>query len=542
MIYPRDGLGLGIALSLASICLIFPATTQAQDAPPAEGAPAANDEAAAPTPAAPDEAPGGEPAREAAEGPAPEAEAPPAPEAEAPPAPDAEAAAPAEAKAPEAEKRSEKVVKGRATAKIPSEPQPLSAEAKQSSAGKVVVVEQLPGSAYPSIQVRGIVNGSLWRTFHGQQWPYVPDSPMHIGVSGYVWNDLSNTQIDVDKSLAGANINDQNRWTTQTRGVLRLTPTVNAGGKWFVQGNAELVVQGDMRPDPSSGVLATTDDLWVRAGMWDLFDLTVGRFQGWEIANHYGMALDINTLERSGAWLVSSSLPKPTDGYGLTYFWDRQNFRLGGYALHLYPTKFLRVEVLSHAGEGGSSNAGSPYQIDVRPSAIFDIGFLKLKAGYEYGKASPQDAKQVVRDSMNGFGFAAQIVLDPYVELGGSFARGYQDVIDKDNQADLAASNTVQTVGGFLNASPAHKPLVFGFGAFLNQWEDFRIDANVGEHQGKVDTNEQWVMFGAAQYTLWTRLNLKLVASHASNKVEHYNAGSYINNALSGRFRAELLF
>ena len=81
-----------------------------------------------------------------------------------------------------------------------------------------------------------------------------------------------------------------------------------------------------------------------------------------------------------------------------------------------------------------------------------------------------------------------------------------------------------------------------GFGAYLNHWEDMRVDASVGPHQGKVDTNDQWLIFGAVQYTFWKQLNLKFVFSHASNKVEDYNAGIYINNALSGRLRAEILF
>jgi hypothetical protein len=322
-----------------------------------------------------------------------------------------------------------------------------------------------------------------------------------------------------------------------------VTPTYDAEDDWFVQGNGEFVVQGDMNSDPAVGGITTTDDLFVRVGKWKLFDVTVGRFQGWEIANHYGMALDINTLERGGAWLVTQSIPKPTDGYGLTYFWDRQNFRLGGYALHVYPTDYLRAEVLAHLGTG-NANAGKPYQMDVRPSAIFDIGWFKLKAGYEYGKGIPQDVTEKVRDSRNGFGFAAQFVLDPYVEFGGSFARGFQDLIDKDGNADLNGSNTVQTFGGFLNASPGYEPLVFGFGAFWNHFEDFRYDSNMGPHQGKVDTNDQRLLFGAAQYTLWNQLYLKLVVSHANNKVEDFRSGlpAYTNTALSGRLRAEVLF
>ena len=533
----RNGFGLGTALCLASVYLTFNVPALAQDAaPPGEEKPDAtqaksDDTADKATDEPIAEAVTLEPAMEAEEEPAAKPEQEPAAK------PKEEPKAKPEKKEPAA-KPQEKA--------SPPEPQPPSEPAAPSDTGmKILAVEQLPGSAYPSIEIRGLTNGSLWRTFHGQQWPYMPSAGsepnFRIGLSGYLWNDLSNTHISADKSLAGAGVNDQNRWTTQTRGVLRVTPTVNAHGDWFAQGNAEIVVQGDMRPPAAMGALATTDDLWVRAGMWNLFDVTVGRFQGWEIANHYGMALDINTLERQGAWFVTANIPKPRDGYGLTHFWDRQDFLLGGYALHVYPTKYLRAELLSHVG-AGSGNAANPYQVDFRPSAIFDVGFLKVKGGWEYGKAIPQDAKVKTRDSKNGYGFAAQFILDPYVELGGSFARGFQDVVDKDGQADLAASNTAQTVGGFLNASPGYEPLVVGFGAYLNHWEDLRVDASVGPHQGKVDTNDQWLIFGAVQYTFWKQLNLKFVFSHASNKVEDYNAGIYINNALSGRLRAEILF
>jgi len=402
----------------------------------------------------------------------------------------------------------------------------------------LVGLEHLPGSAYPEIYTRGLKYGSLWKTFHGMQWPYMPElgAPgIRLGFSGYFWNDVSNARIDADKDLSESGINDQNRWATQTRGVLRVTPTYNAGNEWFAQGNAEFVVLGDMIADGTTGAVATTDDLYIRVGKWNLFDLTVGRFQGWEIANHYGMGLDQNTLERFGAYIPKAPR-KPTDGYGLTYFWDRQNFLLGGYALHVYPTKYLRAEVLGHLGAGNSTSA--PYQLDVRPAAIFDIGWLKLKAGYEYGKGIPQDETEKVRDSKNGWGAAAQFVFNPYVEFGGSFARGYQDILDKDGAPDLTGSNTVQTFGGFVNASPGYEPLVFGVGAFWNSYENLRYNAETGDE----DTNEQIQLFGAAQYTLWERLLLKLVVAHASNKVEDFQAGSYINNSLSARFRFELLF
>jgi hypothetical protein len=505
MTFRRNGLGLGLALSLASFYSCFSAPAFAQDDAPVAPSSAASDDVAKPA-----EAPAGTAAVEPAKEPAKVA---------------------AEVTPPE-------------PLPSPTNSTASGTSVEREKAVALVGVEELPASAYPSAEVRGIKYGSLWLTFHGQQWPYMPliegGPGLRLGFSGSLWNDLSYTHIAADARLAGSNVNDQNRWTTQTRGVLRLTPTYNARGGWFAQGNAEFVLHGDMRPDPTTGVLATTDDLWVRVGKWNVFDVTFGRFQGWEIANHYGMGLDQNTLERSGAWIITSSLPRPTDGYGLSYFWDRQDYLLGGYAAHVYPTKWLRGELLGHIGQG--TNTSNPHELDVRPAAILDIGYVKLKAGLEYGKAIPQDTKLHQRDSRNGYGFAAQFVFDPYVEFGGSFARGFEDSIDQYGNVNLGGTNTVQTYGGFLNASPGYKPVVLGFGAFQNHSEDFRVDQSNGPHKGKVDTNDQFQVFGAAQYTLWDQLYFKLVVAHANNHVEDFKVGTYSNNSLSWRFRVMLLF
>jgi len=499
----RNGLGLGVALSLGSLCLSFGAPALAQDEPAPGPTPAGADDTAA----KPADAPAGTPAAEPAVD----------------PAKTPKEAAPPEPVAP------------------PTETTATGTSVEREKTVSLIGIEQLPGSAYPAVQTRGIKYGSLWLTFHGQQWPYMPMANgkpgLRIGLSGSIWNDLSYTHIGTDPKSGQ---NDQTRWTTQTRGVLRVTPTYNANDGWFVQGNAEFVVHGDMKADPLTQVLGSTDDLFVRIGKWNVFDVTVGRFQGWEIANHFGMGLDQNTLERAGAWIQSAPL-KPTDGYGLSYFWDRQDALLGAYAVHVYPTKYLRAEVLGHMGSGTATSL--PYQLDIRPSAIFDIGWMKLKGGLEYGQAKTQDSKGVGKDTKNGYGFAAQFVLNPYVEFGGSFARGFHDSVSAiDGQVDLGASDTVSTYGGFLNASPGYEPLVLGFGAFQNTRENMRPDGAPGPHQGKVDTNDQFQIFGAAQYTLWNQLYLKLVVSHAANHVEDYKNGIYTNNALSGRVRVMLLF
>lgn len=500
----RIRFGLGAALSFASFYSSFSATALAQDP-----VPPASDPAAAPA-AAPTE--------------------------EAKPAD-----APAGTDAVEPVKEQEKVaeeVKPPDALPPPTVTTASGTSVEREKAVSLLGVELLPGSAYPATYTRGIKYGSMWLTFHGQQWPYMPliegGPGLRVGFSGSLWNDLSYAKFDADPA-AGTNIQDRNRWTTQSRGVLRVTPTYNARNGWFAQGNAEFVAHGDMQPDVISGNLGTNDDLWVRFGKWNVFDVQFGRFQGWEIANHFGMGLDQNTLERAGAFHPSGT--RPTDGYGLSYFWDRQEFLLGTYAAHVYPTKFLRAELLGHFGAGSATT--SPYQIDVRPAAIFDIGWVKLKAGLEYGKATPQDPKQLNRVTRNGYGFAAQFVVNPWVEFGGSYARGFNDDLDDKGLPALEKSNTVSTFGGFVNASPGYEPVVLGFGAFRNTQEDLRPDNSRG---GKVDTNNQTQIFGAAQYTLWNQLYFKLVVSHASNDVEHYRGGIYTNKSLSARFRVMLLF
>ncbi|HEX2671647.1 MAG TPA: hypothetical protein VHM25_12280, partial [Polyangiaceae bacterium] len=180
MTYRRNRLGLGVALSIASFCFGLSATALAQDDTTPAPAPAGTDSEAKPA-----DAPAGTPAVEPAKEPAKVAE---------------------EVKPPE------------------PLPPPTATTASGTSVERektvaLVGIENLPGSAYPSVQTRGIKYGSLWLTFHGQQWPYMPliegGPALRIGISGSLWNDVSNTHIMADKALTSS-LHDLNRWTTQT--------------------------------------------------------------------------------------------------------------------------------------------------------------------------------------------------------------------------------------------------------------------------------------------------------------------------------------
>src|SRR5690606_35437644 len=268
---------VSLVLSLVSTALSVGVPALAQDEPPVGEAPtpeAPADEP--PAPATDADADATEPLPDEPDS-SHDAEEPPAEEPlEEPPAEEPLEEPPAEGPleepaAPLSEPQPEPVAPAPPPPEVTDEAPPVDPEAERDKAVSFVGIELLPFKSFfpEGYPVRGITNGSMWRNFQGLQIPYMPkidNKPsLRIGVSGYIWNDLSTAHIDADERLAESNVNDQIRWTTQTRGLIRFTPTFNASNGWFAQGNAELVLSGDMTADPSTGVLATTDDLWVRA-------------------------------------------------------------------------------------------------------------------------------------------------------------------------------------------------------------------------------------------------------------------------------------
>ena len=144
----------------------------------------------------------------------------------------------------------------------------------------------LPPSAYPEPQTRGLEHGSLWLTFHGLQWPYLPAGTdgkprFTFGLSGWGWIDSSYQKF---RPWSAMGINDNSRqtyWKQQSRMLARLTPTYSKGD-WFVQGQVELVGTGDQTIGRVDTGGADTDDLWLRVGQWSKWDFQVGRYEGWE--------------------------------------------------------------------------------------------------------------------------------------------------------------------------------------------------------------------------------------------------------------------
>ncbi|SRR6266540_1991148 len=395
------------------------------------------------------------------------------------------------------------------------------------------LVEQLPGSAYPEWQKRGIEGGSLrLNTMHGMPWPYHPKTG--IGISGSAWVDTGYENI-ARGTMSTNEAHEINYMLQQGRAVVRVTPAY-FGGSWFVQSQAELVANKDQTVTQTSGVV-DVDDLWVRAGAWKKWDVMVGRFEGFEVY-HFGMGLDLNTLERQGA---TDDLKPPPDVEGLRWGQLRPP-GVGNAAFHLYPGDSLRFELLGQVGFEGTLNT-----LGARPALVFDLGVLKIKAaGHYHRQFAAPDTSYEARTAWGVTG-AVQVVLDPIVELGVNLDYGYvdhwasgrTDPMASMGDYDPRGSYTNMSFGGFANLRVMRDVLV-GVGANYNTRHDALESAPNNGDFGKF-THLQ--AFGAVQYHIGHQLYAKAVVGYARAHLEPNDLPeTWDNSMVSGRLRLLYLF
>jgi hypothetical protein len=195
----------------------------------------------------------------------------------------------------------------------------------------------------------------------------------------------------------------------------------------------------------------------------------------------------------------------------------------------------LRLEVLGQIGTQAGSNV-----IALRPVAILDLGYLKLKVGYEYSSAHPQQDGFLESIRRDGSGAAAQFVFNPYLEGGVSAAIGFVDTINVKGLYDRPNSTTTQSLGAFLNARVANNVIVGG-GAHYTRWETLEANNNVGDQNfGKADAKKHLQAFVAVQYFLWDRVIIKLVGSRATFEYDdnlQTPSHGFTNGLWSGRLR-----
>ena len=121
----------------------------------------------------------------------------------------------------------------------------------------------------------------------------------------------------------------------------------------------------------------------------------VGRFEAWEVY-HTGMGLEPYTLERLGAGMfgvdtfTTPKLEAPTLWRDLSARPAQRGWSWETW-LHLYPTDYLRFEVLGRFGSDNyradNATGDTPWNyFGGRPTIIFDVGWFKLRLGAEYQK------------------------------------------------------------------------------------------------------------------------------------------------------------
>ncbi len=416
--------------------------------------------------------------------------------------------------------------------KAKPEAKPAGADVKAEAApaeASASFIEHMGPETFPG-RLRGIEGGSLWLEpdFQGLQWPQ--NTRSGLGVSGNFWIDSGNEWI-----VRGTPQQPNSTLLFQQgRGVLRLTPAY-VSGSFFAQAQAELM--GNLCQAVNSICLTTgtfsTDDLWVRFGVWNAWDFKFGRFEGWEVY-HLGMGMDQYTLERLGAGMfgvdpfTTPKLEAPTF-YGVNYIQYRPSdgFAVGHIAFHAYPTDFLRFELLAKLGTDNyrSDNAtgDTPWNYyGGRPTVIFDVGWFKLRIAGEYQKrtATTQtldpgagQKKDPVPARMNkGVGGSIQFVVAPVVEFGVNAAIGKQDDTDAFARQVLENSFTTKSFGGFANFRVTTNSLI-GLGAnWTAQTDQFLATGSTANN-----FTSQLQGFGAFQYRPIGHLYIKAVLAGAQS-------------------------
>jgi len=359
-----------------------------------------------------------------------------------------------------------------------------------------------------------------------------------IGLSGWGWVDTAYQKFGPWGNVAA--VTEQSRikyWKQQARFVARVTPTYAFESGLFLQGQAELVAPADQTISRSDIGGADTDDLWLRIGKWNSWDLQAGRFEGWEIF-HLGMGLDLNTFERRGAVGIGEA-PYNIQFYGVSDNQYRASGAAGNLAFHYYPLPYLRVEMLGSAGTVSAGGTIGPMYA-TRPVAILDFGWLKLKAGTEYQKVVGQNVTDRSDVTSKGIGGAVQFIVNPHLELGLNAAQGTVWSIDSTGKVDAKGSLTRTSFGGFANVSNGHPrhTLIFGIGSIFTR----NVDQNDAIVPGVVDNFWHYQGFAAAQYVMLNQFYIKLVGGYSRGHWSTFDSRSFDDEMYSVRLRFSFYF
>lgn len=313
-------------------------------------------------------------------------------------------------------------------------------------------------------------------------------------------------------------------WLQQGRFMLQVTPTHNFG-PFFFQANAQVLahvdeIDGDQHID--------TDDAWGELGVWDCWDVQVGRYEAWEVY-HKGQGLERDTLEDLGA-------ADGPDIYEVNHVFYRQN-GFGQAALHVYPTDWARFELGTVFGNDVGFNA-----VGVRPVGILDLGTLKVKLAGEWRQLANQQEDKKQEEEARGFGGSVQLFLDGPgsafpLQLGVNGAYSLVDKIDPFGKVDERGSTDTLSVGGFANLGLWAWSLGLGVN-YTDQGDRQRNDET--DDVGHFDHLQAFVSLKRALPVPAATLKLVLAWARADLRPSFDNAR--VNEMASARLRLMYVF
>ncbi|HWZ91253.1 MAG TPA: hypothetical protein VNW92_20470, partial [Polyangiaceae bacterium] len=153
-------------------------------------------------------------------------------------------------------------------------------------------------------------------------------------------------------------------------GVLRKS----LGHEFYVRGVGQAVA---WLREQNGQYQVNADDVFAQVGQGGWWDLMAGRFMSWRVYRK-GLGFDLYTLEDTGALKIG-----PYEGGTFAphvYEADDIFYReqAGRVALHLYPVKYVGIELLGEYGKEGVSNTAG-----IRPAVNFTYSIVSLSAAFE---------------------------------------------------------------------------------------------------------------------------------------------------------------
>jgi hypothetical protein len=382
--------------------------------------------------------------------------------------------------------------------------------------GLFVDADTTPGeAAAPRRWGRAIA--SPYYPAHGLQSPLRWDG-IHVG--GDFWFDSG-----YEKSRrALATEADLQYWIGRGRFMLDVTAT-KTWKRFFVQAKGQVLASIEQIPGvPTINV----DDAWVRFGMWDLWDLQVGRFEAWEVYTK-GEGLERDTLEDLGAF-------GGPDIYEVNYAFYRQN-GFASAALHAYPLRWLRFEV-----NGVFGNAMGYNSVGLRPAGILDFGWMKVKAAYEWRRRTHQEEGKKEWERQWGAGGGVHFFLDDpsrvvRYQFGVNAAYGVVDRIDPFDKVDERGSPDTLSLGGFFNLGFWSAVLGLGYNHTLQG--DRQLNDQLGR-SGEFAHQQGFVSF--SHPIVLDNLLAKVVFSYARADLRPAFENARVNDMFSARLRLHMVF